>query len=186
MPVQLTFHLDKDLGKLARDLQEFDAANSTRLRRDLAATMRKIGDKVVLAEQAAIRGTKIKGVKKGGGLRHKRGGKPLPKGSGRGIREPIADAIIRRNRLTGKSVGVEIRVSKGKLPPSMWNLPNRTNKGRIRHPLFGDMTQWYEQVVTPAHWWTRTRKEQESMVREDILQAGKEFLKQVREVLNHS
>lgn len=185
MPAQLTFHLDKDLGKLARDLQEFDAANSTRLRRDLAAEMRKIGDRVVMAEQAAIRGTKIRGVKKSGGLRVKRG-KPLPKGSGTGIREPIADAIIRRNRLTGKSVGVEIRVSKGKLPAAMRNLPSLTNKGKIRHPLFGDFEQWYDQVVTPAHWWTRTRKEQESAVREDILRVGKEFLAEVRKVLNQA
>ena len=183
MPAELTFHLDKDLGKLARDLEAFDQGNSTRLRKDLAAEMRKIGDKVVLAEQAAIRGTTIKGVKKGGGLRNKRS-KPLPKGSGTGIREPIADAIMRRNRLTGKSVGVEIRVSKGKLPPSKRNLPSLTNKGKIRHPLFGDFEQWYEQVVTPAHWWTRTRKEQEAAVREDILRVGKEFLSKVRQVLN--
>lgn len=179
MPASVSIVVEPDIKGVAAKLKALDAQNGTRLRKDLAAAMRKIGDEFVKAEQAAIRGTKIKGVKKGGGLRHKRGGKPLPEGHGKGIREPIAKAIMKRNRLTGQQVGVEIRVSKGKMPPSMANIPSAAQRGMIRHPLFGDTSQWYGQAVMPAGWWSKTGREQMVKSRADLIRVGKEFEKAV-------
>lgn len=184
MPAALSMTVTPDLKKVAADLKALDKAGGTRLRRDLAAAMRKIGDEFVKAEQAAIRGTKVKGVKKGGGLRHRRGEKALPKGSGQGIREPIARSVMRRNRLTGKEVGVEVRVSKSKMPAGMANIPHAAQRGKIRHPLFGDTDQWYEQVVTPAAWWSKTGKEQLVKSRADLIRVGHEFEKAVKAAMN--
>ena len=178
MPVDVTFTVSPDIAEVAAKLKALDSTNGGRLRKDLAAAMRVIGRDFVKAEQAAIRGTKIKGVKKGGGLRHKRGDKPLPKGSGHGIRNSIARAVKTRNRLTNTKTsvaGIEIRVSRSAMPPGMEGIPSDAQRGRIRHPLFGDRSQWYSQQVMPAAWWSKTGNEQLAKAQAELIQVVNNF-----------
>lgn len=179
MPADVSITVAPDVAAIARKLKELDAAGGGRLKNELAAAMRKIGKQFVEAEKASIRGTKVKGVKRNNVVRNKRG---LPKGSGQGIREPIARAIVSRNRLTNtkKTVaGIEIRVSSSKMPQGMEKIPSYAQRGLIRHPLFGDRSQWYSQVVTPAAWWSNTGREQLKLAREDLIKVCNDFAKHV-------
>ena len=181
MPVDVTLTVAPDVAMISKKLQQLDDASGGRLKKDLAAAMRQIGKQFVEAEKAAIRGTNIKGVKKGGSVRNKRS-KPLPKGSGRGIREPIARSIMSRNRLTNSRTsvaGIEIRVSKSKMPPGMDKIPSYAQRGLIRHPLFGDRSQWYSQVISPAGWWSETGRAQLTQAREDLIKVCNEFSKNI-------
>jgi hypothetical protein len=144
------------------------------MKNELAASLRKIGDTVVAAEQAAIMSTTIKGLKgssRSGYERHLRGGKG--RGHGQGVRRHIAGAVMRRNRMTdGKNntAGIEIRVSASKMPLGMGKIPFNANLGIWRHPVFGDRKTWASQRVTPAHWWTKTMKEQTPRVRQEFIE----------------
>jgi len=170
---QLDVQITPDLGRLSARLKSSDLAGGNLMKRELAARLRKVGDKVVEAERAAIQGATVRGVKRGGGLRVKRGGSS---GHGQGIRSNIANAIMRRNRMTGKEQGVEVRVSKGKMPAGMGKIPFNSNRGSWRHPIFGNRNAWAEQRVSPTYWWTRTAKQQGPAIEAEIKQVIAEFV----------
>lgn len=47
------------------------------------------------------------------------------------------------------------------------------NKGHLRHPLFGDMNNWYSQSI-PTGWWDRPLLAMAPVVRESLLVAMRE------------
>jgi len=165
---QLDVQITPDLRSITARIKA-QADGGKLIKRELAASLRKIGDRVVQAEQQAILGTTIRGVKGGqrtGDERIKRGGR---RGQGQGVRRNIAAAIMRRNRLSGREQGVEVRVSKGRMPAGMGKIPfNANTQGQWRHPVFGDRNTWASQTVSPRMWWTRTAKEQTSKVNADM------------------
>lgn len=64
-----------------------------------------------------------------------------------GLSEQVASAqYASRTRLTGNSVGVQIRATG---TPGARNL-GRLNRGQLRHPLFGDRGRWFSQSVRPG------------------------------------
>jgi hypothetical protein len=68
----------------------------------------------------------------------------LPKRGG--LNERVAkDSITVRNRLSGKQVGVRIVTTKSET--------RGANRGKIRHPVFGDREKWVTQEYEPAKGW---------------------------------
>lgn len=174
MSAGLQVTVTPDLDALTKKLLSQDAAGGRVIKNALAKRMRTIGDDLVAAERASIMGTTIRGVKgssRGGAERIKRGGS---KGQGKGIRRNIAGAIEKRNRMTGKDVGIEVRVSRGKMPSGMGKVPFNANLGHWRHPVFGDRKVWAGQNVTPALWWTRPIKHQSPKAQAAMLDAMRE------------
>ena len=176
MSAQLTGRWDPDIKALSDKLKAQDSRTGGRLKKDLAKAMREIGNDVVKAEQAAIHATTIRGVKRGGKTRIKRGGST---GSGKGIRGNIAASIVRRNRMTAKEQGIEVRASGSKMPAGMHTIPFKSNNGTWRHPIFGNRKAWAAQRVTPAGWWTKTAVALKPKIEADVRKVVEEFTKQV-------
>lgn len=68
-----------------------------------------------------------------------------------------------KTRTSGKAVGVSI-VGKGDL-----DLP-ALDRGRLRHPLFGNRRHWYTQMVRPR-WFTEAMEKQAPQVRRELVDA---------------
>ena len=177
MSAQLSGHWDPDIKALSDKLAKQDSSTGGRLKKDLAKAMRDIGTTVVQAEQAAIRGTTIRGVKRGGKTRIKRGGST---GSGKGIRNNIAASIVRRNRITAKEQGIEVRTSASKMPAGMNGIPFKSNSGSWRHPIFGNRKAWAAQTVSPNGWWTKTANELKPTIQADIRKVVEDFTKELK------
>jgi len=76
----------------------------------------------------------------------------------RSLRAQIAAGVRLVNRRSGKDAGVLIRTSASKLPADQKALPRAMNRGRWRHPFFGNREFWIEQTVTPKGWFSDTAK----------------------------
>lgn len=89
----------------------------------------------------------------------------LPKRGG--LARRVARSGFRTStKLTGPGVGVRI-VGKGKRPA----LDIRSiDKGRVRHPVFGNKDRWVTQSVTPG-WFTKAMDKGKGKVREGVLRA---------------
>lgn len=177
MSAQLSGRWDPDIKALSDKLKAQDSSTGGRLKKDLAKAMRDIGTTVVQAEQAAIRGATIRGVKRGGKTRFKRGGST---GSGKGIRNNIAASIVRRNRITAKEQGIEVQTSGSKMPAGMNGIPFKSNSGSWRHPIFGNRKAWAAQTVSPAGWWTKTADELKPKIETDVRKVVEDFTKQLQ------
>lgn len=70
-----------------------------------------------------------------------------------------------RTRLTTKEVGVEIKGT-GRSVRGIRAL----NDGRLRHPLFGNRSHWYQQAVRPG-WFSDPIKKDLPQIRDGIQQA---------------
>jgi hypothetical protein len=139
-----------DLVKVRDALRALDNNQQTKLTRQLSTEMLRIGNRVKTQEQQSIMSTAIVGVKKDNRARIKRGRAEYQPA----LRADIANAMQRRNRFTKKEAGVEVRVRNGPLGDRA-RLPKYFNRGKNRHPLFGDRKQWFDQVARPAGWWNR-------------------------------
>lgn len=115
------------------------------------------------AEELEKLGRRLKAAGGGGGLRRellariRRETKPLiteipmraidtlPEAGG--LSERVASATYAsRTRMTGNSVGVQIRAVGA---PGARGL-GRLNRGMLRHPLFGDRSSWFDQQIRPG------------------------------------
>lgn len=67
-------------------------------------------------------------------------------GLGRVISE---SRITISKRSVGKTAGIRVKASSG-------HDIGAIDRGRVRHPLFGDKSHWYEQAVKPGWWSTPT------------------------------
>ncbi len=96
----------------------------------------------------------------------------LPKTGG--LAAEIAGSKMRTQRRTGaKSVGVKLIVT----GPTLGSMGRgrdigAINRGRLRHPLFGDRHHWYLQTVTPG-WFSKPTDSSGPAVREQLLVAMK-------------
>lgn len=75
-----------------------------------------------------------------------------------GLRASIARGIRSVVKTGGRSDQVGVRVSTNAaatLPPEHRSLPRLLDKGKWRHPLFGDRELWYAQATTRAGWFER-------------------------------
>ena len=85
----------------------------------------------------------------------------------RGLRESVARGVRLSNVKKGRNSGIVIRSSGTYLPPDQKKLPRAMNRGKWRHPVFGDRSVWVEQTATPVGWFDNTgKKAQPGLVRE--------------------
>lgn len=76
------------------------------------------------------------------------------------------------NRASGPRAGVRIATKNSMLPPEQRILPRLMNRGRWKHPVFGNHKfgegPWVEQTSTASGWWTMTLKRYRPLVRAEI------------------
>lgn len=173
MPAEISVTVTPDLAAVTAHLKKYAEGGGKELKKQLAREMRAVGDQVVNAEKSAVGRTKIKGVKSGGSVRHKRGGST---GSGTGIRGPVAASIKRRNRLSGRVVGVEVRAAGGGLPWKRAALA--VSLGKWRHPVFGDRDTWVTQVAFPPGFFWKTRDEMKPDIQRQIRALAEKYMKE--------
>lgn len=113
----------EDMERIGRQLR---TAGDKRLRRDLLKAIRD----AVQPTHEQVRQSALRVLPKRGGLA-----------------DLIASSKLQtRSRLSGKQIGVKVRaVDKH----DIYNL----DRGRLRHPLYGNREHWYQQSVT-AGWFT--------------------------------
>jgi hypothetical protein len=91
-----------------------------------------------------------------------------------GLNEVIAQSpISTRTRTTGNSVGVRI-VATGKPLRDI----EATNRGRLRHPVFGNRKVWVQQTI-PAGWFDRPLQAGAPKVRTELLAAMQRIIANV-------
>lgn len=76
-----------------------------------------------------------------------------------GLRQAIAKGVTRKITYSGYRTGVRIRVDGKYLPEGDRSLIKATNKGQVRHPVFGNRTNWTSQTFTPSGWFDRPAQE---------------------------
>ena len=96
-------------------------------------------------------------------------GSKLPQSGG--LAAEVARAkFTTRTRTGGRNVGVTI-LAKGDVVRS-------SDRGRIRHPVFGNRSAWVTQDVTPG-WFTETMQDSAPKVRGEILEAMQDVARRI-------
>jgi len=85
---------------------------------------------------------------------------------------------IRTKRSTGKNPGLRL-VGKAKTPEGKDRDLASLNRGRLRHPLYGNRKHWYDQQVSPG-WWDEPLLESAPQAREEIVKALDDVAKRMR------
>ena len=85
-----------------------------------------------------------------------------------GLRDTIARIITTQVSTSARRAAVRIRIPAAAMPPKQRRLPRYLNKGKWRHPVFGNKEVWVGQKSEP-HWFEDTLKKQGPEVRKEIL-----------------
>lgn len=89
--------------------------------------------------------------------------------SGGGLNRWVADArLATRTRVSGKTVGVRIAGSRSNKQLRKSDL-NAINRGRLRHPVFGNRKVWVTQEVKPG-WFSEPLVAGADEVRRELVQ----------------
>lgn len=83
------------------------------------------------------------------------------------LRASIAKGVRIENRSSGKRAGVRVLSRTSALPADQKYLPRHMNRGKWRHPVFGNRDVWVEQTFTPG-WFNKPIQEHRPAVREAI------------------
>lgn len=137
--------------QLDRIGRRFKEAGEKELRKELLAGIRKSNKPTISAIRANARGS-------------------LPRRGGFAD-QVAASRIATRTRLVGKSAGVQIRAL------GMYNL-RQLNRGRLRHPLFGNREHWYEQQIEPG-WFSEPIEKDAPRIRADIEAAMQDVARKI-------
>lgn len=127
MPVEFSVH-ETRLRALGRALREEEDGKT--LRKELIKNIRSALKPAADEAKSAIRSMPA------GGARH----------AGMSLRGEVAKKVTIQVRLAGRSVGASVKARKTPAVRGFANAPKRLNRGRWRHPFFGDRERWYEQV----------------------------------------
>lgn len=74
---------------------------------------------------------------------------------------------IRARRRAGRDPSVRL-VGQAKTPKGKERDLRSLNRGRLRHPLYGNRRYWYDQEVSP-NWWDEPLSQGADVVREEIV-----------------
>lgn len=96
-----------------------------------------------------------------------------------GLRQAIAKGVTRKITYTGFRTGVRIRVDGKYLPEGDRSLIRATNKGQVRHPVFGNRTNWTSQTFTPKGWFDRPAQDMGAEAIRKIEHAAREALREL-------
>jgi hypothetical protein len=131
--------------------RRFKAAGAKGLRKELLAGIRKTNKPTI----SAIRANALATLPRRGGL----------------AAEVAGSRIGTRSRLSGNRVGVEIR-GVGRIGLTT------LNRGRLRHPVYGNRGTWVQQQV-PAGWFTDPIEKDMPRIREGIEDAMKTVARKI-------
>jgi hypothetical protein len=134
-------------GSLLELQRRLRAAGGENIRSSMQRRIRRAAEPLRDDLQSAIRGLNIRSQ----GRRSRPGG---PTTDGRPLRETIA-AAIRISVRTGSNPGATVWIDKSRMPPDYESIPGQLNKGRLRHPVFGNKRRWVNQYASPP-WWDQT------------------------------
>lgn len=154
--LQLAVYGADQLEKLAVRLKE---AGDLALRRRMMAALRKSANDIKEAEKAAA--LALPGAKYQTGLR-----------------EAISAAVVVRNRTSASRAGVRVMVNRSALPAGKGRLPVLMNKGRWRHPVFGNRENWADQT-SERGWWLRTADKHIDQAQKRMLEVLRETADQI-------
>lgn len=154
MPVEVRVDA-RDLQRLGRELRQ--EADGKALRRDLIREMRAAARPAVQSAKAAA-----VAIPSEGGPRE---GAPL--------RQSVARQVRSQIRLSGRSTGVQIKVSKRNMPREFKNAPQRLNRAQgWRHPVYGRRyAPWVTQTSGRPDWFDATLRKQRDDARARVQSA---------------
>ncbi|MFE4701465.1 hypothetical protein ACFRIC_30825 [Streptomyces sp. NPDC056738] len=149
-------------GSLIELQRRLRAAGHENIRASMQRRLRRAAEPLQGELQSTIRGLSITSQGRRG-----RAGGPSP--TTRPLRATIAEAIRISVRTAGNP-GAKVWLDKGRLPPDMItaksDMATAINKGRIRHPVYGNKRRWVQQNATPLWWDNTVRKGRPRMERE--------------------
>lgn len=134
-------------GSLLELQRRLRAAGGENIRSSMQRRIRRAAEPLRDDLQDTMRGLNIRSQ----GRRSRPGG---PTTDGRPLRATIADAI-RISVRTGSNPGATVWIDKSRMPPDYESIPGQLNKGRLRHPVFGNRRRWANQYASPP-WWDQT------------------------------
>lgn len=88
---------------------------------------------------------------------------------------------VRARRRAGQNPAVYL-VGRAKTPKGKERDLASLNRGRLRHPLYGDRRYWYDQEVSP-NWWDDPLLQGAELVREEIVGVLDEIVQKVAKKL---
>jgi hypothetical protein len=97
----------------------------------------------------------------------------------RGLRAGIARGITTKITYGGVRSGVRIRVDARGLPENQKVLVRDTNRGKVRHPVFGS-DNWVTQTFTPKGWFNTTMRREGAVIVRKIDAAARRALSRLQ------
>jgi len=146
----------KDLQAIGAYLKSVsDPSHRKALTKQLGQEIREAAEPMRRDIAQAARDLKFERTSRAGASRSRREGRTLKSGrfkAGRGLRDGIAQGIRTQINMGRTAAGVRIRLaSKDPVINRLGKVVN--NKGKIRHPLFGDTEHWYDTQTTNGRGW---------------------------------
>lgn len=135
-------------GQLLELSRKLHAAGGSRLKANMTRRIRRAAEPLRDDMRQTIRTLPIKSQQRRSG---KRGGPSL---NTRPLRSTLAEQVRLSVRTSGNP-GARVWFDKGGLPPGLPGVAEALNRGRNRHPVFGNKRRWVEQTTTPL-WWEKT------------------------------
>jgi hypothetical protein len=154
-PFALSVEVGPEFRALARSLHEADAD----IQKMFQKATKDAGKPLVEKVKTAVESLNSKGYASGG---RRQRGKYLASKTKRGrsnaetsLRKTVARGVRLKSRF-GKNATIEVICDPRRLPPEMRTLPMWMDKGKWRHPLWGEEEKWVTQTVSPVGWFTKT------------------------------
>lgn len=94
------------------------------------------------------------------------------------LRVTVARAVSAKVTTSAASASLRVRAAQRAMPPDQRRLPRYLNRGRWRHPVFGNKRKWVEQVAPPA-WFDDAAEHQGPIVRGRTLNTVDTYLKKL-------
>lgn len=99
--------------------------------------------------------------------------------SRRGLRATIARATRIEASAGGRTARLRIRINRAMLPPDQRRLPRHLNKGRWRHPVFGNRKRWVGQTANPPGFFDRPTSRGGPRIRNAAVDAVNDLIKEL-------
>jgi hypothetical protein len=95
-----------------------------------------------------------------------------------GLRETVARSITITVSTSPRRAAVRIKAAAARMPPDQRRLPRRLNRGKWRHPVFGNKENWVTQTSEP-NWFDGTIKKHAPEVRREIKAQVDEVMRKI-------
>lgn len=131
---------------------------SPNIRKTLNQEIKSATAPIERAAKSNIMGIESQGMSGGGSTQRGDANASRSKKGARGktgLRESIAKGVTRKITYSGYRTGVRVRVDKKYLPTDQESLIRATNRGTVRHPVYGNRDVWVSQKFTPPGWFNR-------------------------------